>query len=413
MPRVVTPLTDMQVKRAKPKDKPYKLADGGGLYLEIMPTGSKLWRMKFIQASGKESRLSFSGYPEVSLTKARAARANVREQKAAAIDPGQAKRDAKRAQADAAIHTFEAMARQWLSKTAADRADSTQEKNTSWLERNIFPEIGTMPISTIKPRDVLVALQKIEARGAIESAHKIKQLCGQVFRYAVAAGLAERDVTADLRGALSAIPSSHYAAITDPAGVADLMRSIYAYSGGPYTAAALQLSPLVFQRPGELRSMEWTELDLDAAEWRIPGAKMKMKNDHIVPLSTQAIALLRGVEAISRHGRYVFPSIRTGERCMSENTINAALRSLGYGKEVMTGHGFRAMARTIMDEVLGERVDLIEHQLAHAVKDPNGRAYNRTAHLPARRAMMQRWADYLDALRAGAEVISGNFGHAA
>ncbi|SFM64480.1 tyrosine-type recombinase/integrase [Rugamonas rubra] len=413
MPRLVSPLTDIQVKNAKPKDKPYKLADGGGLYLEVMPTGSKLWRMKFRQASGKESRLSFGSYPEVTLTKARAARASARQLRANDVDPGQAKRDIKHAKAAAAVHTFEAMARQWLINTSADRAGSTQLKNTAWLERNIFPEIGAMPISTIKPRDVLAALRKIEARGAVESAHKIKQLCGQVFRYAVAAGLADRDVTADLRDALSTVPEAHYAAIIDPKQVAELLRSIHAYSGAPYATAALKLSPLVFQRPGELRSMEWTELDLDAAEWRIPGHKMKMKNDHIVPLATQAVALLRGLETMHGHGPYVFPSIRTGERCMSENTINAALRAMGYPKEKMTGHGFRAMARTIMDEVLGERVDLIEHQLAHAVKDPNGRAYNRTAHLPARRLMMQRWADYLDALRAGAQVITGTFGNVA
>lgn len=399
MPRIVKPLTETQISGAKAKDKAYKLADGGGLYLEVTPTGGKLWRMKYLQASGKESRLSFGKYPDVSLKKARAARASARELIADGIDPGKAKRDEKQAIADAAIHTFEAIARQWLAKTASTRAESTQEKNTSWLERNIFPEIGAMPVSTIKPRDVLLALQKIEARGAVESAHKIKQLCGQIFRHAVAVGLAERDVTVELKGALSAIPNNHYAAITEPSQVAPLLRAIYSYSGSPYTAAALKLSPMVFQRPGELRSMEWAEIDLDLAEWRIPGRKMKMKNDHIVPLSTQAVEILRSLEKLRGHGPYVFPSIRTGERCMSENTINAALRALGYAKEVMTGHGFRAMARTILDEVLGERVDLIEHQLAHAVKDPNGRAYNRTAHLPARREMMQRWADYLDTLR--------------
>lgn len=408
MPRLVSPLTDMQVKNAKPKDKPYKLADGGGLYLEVMPTGSKLWRMKFKQASEKESRLSFGRYPDVTLTQARVARGAARQLRAADIDPGKAKRDEKLTKAAAAVHTFEAIAREWLRKTAAERATSTQKKNTSWLEKNIFPAIGSMPISTIKPRDVLTALRKIEARGAIESAHKIKQLCGQVFRFAVAAGLAERDVTADLRDALSAVPEAHYAAITEPRQVAELLRSIYAYSGHPYATAALRLSPMVFQRPGELRSMEWSEVDLDAAEWRIPGHKMKMKNDHIVPLAIQAVDQLRGLQALTGDGRYVFPSVRTGARCMSENTINAALRSMGYGKEVMTGHGFRAMARTIMDEVLGERVDLIEHQLAHAVKDVNGRAYNRTAHLPARRKMMQRWADYLDQLRVGAVVIPMN-----
>ena len=263
-----------------------------------------------------------------------------------------------------------------------------------------------MPIFTIKPRNVLTALREIEARGAIESAHKIKQLCAQVFRFAVAAGLAERDVTADLRDALAAVPAAHYAATTGPKQVAELLRSIYVYTGYPYATAALKLAPMLFQRPGELRSMERTEIDLDGTEWRIPGHKMKMKNDHIVPLAAQAVELLRGLRIMTGHGQYVFPSVRTGQRCMSENTVNAVLRSMGYTKEMMTGHGFRAMARTIMDEVLGERVDLIEHQLAHAVKDPNGRAYNRTAHLPARREMMQRWANYLDKLRAGADVVS-------
>lgn len=400
MPKLAKPLTDTQVRTAKPRAKTYTLADGGGMYLEVASTGSKIWRLAYRQQGGKSNRLTFGAYPEVSLLEARAKRATARKVISDGGDPAQVKRDEKLAKSAAAAHTFEALAREWLAKTAADRADSTQKKNTSWLEKNIFPSVGAMPISKIKPRDVLVALHKIEARGAIESAHKIKQLCGQVFRFAVAAGLAERDVTADLRDALSAVPEAHYAAITEPNQVAGLLRSIYTYNGHPYATAALRLSPMVFQRPGELRSMEWTEIDLDGAEWRIPGHKMKMKNDHIVPLATQAVELLRGLHAVTGRGQYVFPSIRTDERCMSENTINAALRSMGYGKEVMTGHGFRAMARTIMDEVLGERVDLIEHQLAHAVKDPNGRAYNRTAHLPARRKMMQRWADYLDSLRA-------------
>lgn len=245
----------------------------------------------------------------------------------------------------------------------------------------------------------------MESRGAIDSAHRIKQICGQVFRHAVASGFAERDVTVDLKGALAAPERGHYAAITEPKGVAALLRSIDGYNGHPYALAALKLSPLVFVRPGELRAAEWAEIDLDAAEWRIPGYKMKMDNDHIVPLSSQALEVLRTVAALSGHGKFFFPSIRTTERCMSENTINAALRGLDYSKEVMTAHGFRGMARTILDEVLGERVDLIEHQLAHAVRDPNGSAYNRTSHLPARREMMLRWADYLDNLKIGAQVI--------
>jgi integrase len=339
-------------------------------------------------------------YPDVSLAKARARRQEARELLAEGIDPGAAKRDAKNAKLIAAQHTFEAVARLWLEKTKPERAAITQEKVQNWLTHDLFPALGSRPISTIKPRDVLVALQRIEARGANESAHRVKSLCGQVFRFAVAIGLAERDVTVDLKGALSSVKANHFAAITEPREAAKLLTAIHGYSGHPYAAAALKLAPLVFVRPGELRSAEWIEIDLDAAEWRIPGHKMKMQNDHIVPLAKQAVDILRALHAMTGHGKYVFPSIRTGDRCMSENTINAALRSLGFGKDVMTGHGFRAMARTILDEVLEERVDYIEHQLAHTVKDANGRAYNRTAHLPARRLMMQRWADYLDQLRS-------------
>lgn len=341
----------------------------------------------------------------MSLAKARQRREKAREQLADDIDPSQAKRDEKQAKVLAAAQTFETAAREWLRKTQANCAASTQGKITAWLEKDVFPSIGNKPISTIGPRDVLTAVQKMEARGAVDSAHRVKQICGQVFRFAVATGLAERDVTTDLRGALAVVPKTNYAAITEPKQAGNLMRSIYAYTGHPYAAAALKLSPLVFARPGELRGAEWSEIDLNTAEWRVPGTKMKMGVEHIVPLSIQAVEILREMQYLTGHGKYVFPSIRTGERCMSENTINAALRSMGYSKDVMTAHGFRAMARTILDEVLGERVDLIEHQLAHAVRDPNGRAYNRTAHLPARREMMQRWADYLDRLRKGADLV--------
>lgn len=355
---------------------------------------------------GKQKTLALGVYPAVTLADARARRNKARKLLANEIDPGMAKREDKQAKADAAANTFETVARVWLAKTAAKRAEVTQTRITTLLEHDVFPFIGKMPISAIKPRDVLdKAVRKIEARGSIDTAHRAKQICGQIFRYAVAVGMAERDVTADLRGALAAIPQSHFSAITEPKQAGELMRSIFDYTGHPCTMAALKLSPLVFVRPGELRTAEWAEIDLDAAEWRIPGNKMKMKIDHLVPLSTQAVALLRGVQPITGHGRYVFPSLRTGERPMSENTVNAALRGMGYSIEVHTAHGFRAMARTILDEVLGERVDLIEHQLAHTVKDPNGRAYNRTAHLPARREMMQRWSDYLDKVRIGADVI--------
>lgn len=405
MPKLAKPLTDAQARNAKSREKPYTLADGDGMYLEVMPTGKKIWRMAYRQANGKNNRLTFGPYPEVSLLEARAKRTAARKLKADDIDPGQFKRDEKQAKVIAATHTFEAVARTWLKKTVATRASTTQEKITNWLQKDVFPFIGSMPVSTIKALDILATVQKMEARGAVDSAHRVKQICGQVLRFGVATGLVERDVTADLKGALSVIPKTNYAAITEPKLAGELMRSIFSYIGHPYAIAALKLSPLLFVRPGELRAAEWTEINLDTAEWRIPGGKMKMKIDHLVPLSTQAVEILRSVQAMTGHGKYVFPSIRTYERCMSENTINAALRSMGYAKETMTAHGFRAMARTIMDEVLGERIDLIEHQLAHAVKDPNGRAYNRTAHLPARREMMQRWSDYLDTLRKGADVV--------
>lgn len=394
------PLTDTFVRQTKPsKPSGDKHADGGGMYLLVKPTG-KYWRMDY-RHLGARKTLALGIYPAVSLAKARKRRDEARELIADGIDPSVDKRAKKLIQLAAAANTFEAVARQWLEKTVADRAASTQGKLTTWLEKDAFPYIGKKPISTITTRDVLLTVQKMEARGVFESAHKLKRICGQVFRFGVASGLVERDVTTDLKGALAAIPKRYYAAITEPSEVAKLLRSIDAYYGHPYAIAALKLSPMLFVRPGELRSAEWSEFDLGAAAWRIPASKMKMKIEHVVPLPTQAIAILRELHRLTGNKKFVFPSIRSFDKCMSENTINAALRGMGYSKEVMTAHGFRAMARTIMDEVLGERVDLIEHQLAHAVKDPNGRAYNRTAHLPARKEMMQRWADYLDKLRKG------------
>ena len=400
----IVALTDTFTRNTKHTGKPTgdKHSDGGGMYLHITQAG-KYWRMNY-RFAGKQKTLAMGVYPAVSLAMARAKRDIARKLLADGTDPSTAKQADKQAKADAAVYTFELVAREWLTKTAADRMPTTQDKITSWLEKDVIPFIGTLPISTIGPRDVLTALRKMEARGALDSVQRVKQVCGQVFRYAVATGSAERDVTQDLKGALAKPTAGHFAAITEPKQAGALMRSIFDYTGFPITVTALKLSPLVFVRPGELRTMEWAEVDLDAAQWRIPGRKMKMKVDHLVPLAEQAVVLLRTLHPASGHGRYVFPSLRTGERPMSENTINAALRGMGYSAEVHSAHGFRAMARTIMDEVLGERVDLIEHQLAHAVKDPNGRAYNRTAHLPARRVMMQTWADYLDKLRMGADV---------
>lgn len=399
-------LTDTFVKTVKFSGKAAagdKHSDAGGLHLLVKEAG-KYWRLNY-RFMGKQKTLALGVYPAVSLAQARQQRDRAKKLLAQEIDPGAAKREDRQIKEAAAANTFEAVARQWLKATSANRAEVTQQKNESWLESDVFPLIGSMPITSIGPRDVLAVVRKVEARKAFDTAKRINQICGQVFRFAVAEGSAERDVTADLKGALQTAEKKHYAAITEPAKLAPLLRAIHAYGGHPAGLAALKLTPLVFVRPGELRSAEWAEFDLEAAEWRIPGAKMKMKNDHIVPLSRQALEILRELHPVTGHGRFVFPSLRTGERCMSENTVNAALRGMGYSNEVQTAHGFRATARTILDEVLGERVDLIEHQLAHAVKDANGRAYNRTAHLPARREMMQHWADYLDKLRQGADVI--------
>ena len=381
-----------------------KHADGGGMYLLVKAAG-KYWRMDY-RFADKRKTLALGTYPEITLSVARQRREAARKQLAHNVDPSEAKQEAKAAQVAVLANTFENVARDWFVKTDADRAATTTKKIDNWFTHDVYPYLGAMPISAIGPRDVLACLRHMETRGALESVQRVKQHIGQVFRFAVATGSAERDPTPDLKGALTKAAPGHFAAITEPKQAGVMMRAIYAYSGHPQVQTALKLSAMLFVRPGELRSMEWTELDLDTAEWRIPGSKMKMKVDHLVPLSTQALALIEAMKPLTGTRRYVFPSIgRSEDRPMSENTINSALHGMGISKETHSAHGFRAMARTIMDEVLGERVDLIEHQLAHAVKDPNGRAYNRTAHLPARRAMMQRWSDYLDKIRIGADVI--------
>lgn len=395
------PITDTFTRQVKHSGASAgdKYTDGEGMYLLVKSSG-KYWRLNY-RFGGKQKTLALGVYPAVGLADARKKRAEARTRLAAGEDPGTAKKAAQRAQATAAGSTFEVVARAWLEKSGARRAENTQSRVTSWFERDVFPAFGSLPIADVRPGDVLDMLKVIEARGAIDSAHRVRGYCSLVFESAMVRELVGQDPTRGLLPELAAKKVSHFAAITDPAKVGDLLRAIDDYRGHPFATAALKLAPIVFVRPGELRAAEWVEFDLDGALWTIPGPRMKMGIDHIVPLADQAVALLRDLHRITGSGKYAFPSIRTAKVCMSENTVNAALRSMGYPKEVMTGHGFRAMARTIMDEVLGERVDLIEHQLAHQVKDVNGRAYNRTAHLPARREMMQRWADYLDKLRLG------------
>ena len=398
------PLTDPAVRNAKATEKPLKLADEKGLFLLVSPAGGKWWRLKY-RFGGKEKLLSLGTYPDIGLKDARHRRDEARRLLADSVDPGEHRKAKKQARADLAANSFEVIAREWFAKFEPTWTDGHSEKIIRRLERDIFPKLGHRPIADLKAPELLACIRKIEARDALETAHRALQNCGQVFRYAIATGRAERDPAADLRGALPPVKETHHAAITDPSAVGGLLRAIDGYGGSLITQCALRLAPLVFLRPGELRQAEWSEFDLDKGEWNISAERMKMKEAHLVPLSAQAIAILREIHALTGHGRYVFPSARTGERPMSNNAINAALRRMGYAKDEMSGHGFRAMARTILDEVLGVRTDFIEHQLAHAVRDPNGRAYNRTAHLAERSKMMQQWADYLDKLKAGAEVI--------
>jgi integrase len=351
--------------------------------------------------------LAFGTYPEISLDQARQKREEARKQVTADIDPGENKKAIKAAKAESATNSFEIIAREWGQK----KVNGWEEKNNRskrMLEKNISPWLGNKPITDILPKHILDCLRRVEDRGTIETAHRTLQITGQVFRYAVATGRVDRDLTPDLRGALPPAKGEHFAAITEPKQVAELLRAIDTYQGSFTALCALRLAPLVFVRPGELRAAQWNDVDLEAKEWRYLVTKTNVQ--HIVPLSTQAVTILKELQPLTGHLQYLFPSERTprGDRCMSENTINAALKRLGYGKDVMTGHGFRAMARTILDEILGWRVDFIEHQLAHAVKDPNGRAYNRTAHLPERHKMMQAWADYLDGLKRGADIIPIN-----
>lgn len=403
MAKKVIQLSDAKVRNARPRETEYRLFDGGGLFLLVTTSGGKYWHFKY-RFEGKEKRISFGPYPEIPLDEARAKRAEARRQIVNGIDPGAVKKAMKQT-TTAEAETLEMIAREWFVKFSPTWAPSHAETNFARLKRDIFPWIGSKPIKEVKAPDLLACLRRVEARGALEVARRLRALAGQIFRYAVATGRAERDCAADLKGAIPPPAEKHHSAITDPKEVAPLLRAIDGYEGGFVVKCALRLAPLLFVRPGELRHAEWTEIDLERAVWEIPAKKMKMKQPHIVPLCRQSIDILKELKPLTGTSRYVFPSGRSFTRPMSENAILAALRGMGYEKGVMTGHGFRAMARTILDEVLQVRPDYIEHQLAHAVRDPNGRAYNRTAFLPERQEMMALWADYLDGLKQGAQVI--------
>ena len=394
-------LTNTKIRNTKPGKKTIKLYDERGLYLETSPNGGKWWRLKY-RFNGKEKRLSLGVYPDVSLKDARDRRDEARKLLANDIDPSENRKARKASQADGGGNSLEVVAREWLAKHSPNWAAAHGDRIIRRLERDIFPWMGEKPIGGIAAPELLAVIQRIENRGALETAHRALGNCSQVFRYAVATGRAERDPTGDLRGALPPARGEHFSAVTDPKQVAEILRAMDGYEGTLTVRCALRLAPLVFVRPGELRKAEWADIDLKAAEWRY--MVTKTGTQHIVPLSRQAVELLRELQPLTGRGRYVFTGARSKDRPMSDNAILAAMRRMGIGKEEMSGHGFRAMARTILDEVLGIRPDFIEHQLAHAVRDPNGRAYNRTAHLPERRKMMQDWADYLDKIKNSAKI---------
>lgn len=404
MAKRITPLSDIQVKNAKAKEKEYKLFDGGGLYLLVTISGGRLWRFKY-RFNEKEKQLAFGAYPIITLADARQRREDAKKLLANCVDPGETKKAQKAALGEQDMNTFEVIAREWHSKFAHTWVPSHAQHKLERLEKNVFPWIGKRPIKEITAPEVLAVLRRMEARNILDTAHRVRFECSSIFRYAVATGRADRDPVADLKGALPPVKNGHHAAPTDPKAVAPLLRAIADFTGSFVVKCALQLAPLLFVRPGELRAAEWSEFNFEAAEWNIPAEKMKMKVAHLVPLSRQALQVLNELRPLTGHSRYVFPCHRSPLRCMSENAVNAGLRRMGFEKSEITGHGFRAMARTILDEVLQVRPDFIEHQLAHAVKDPNGRAYNRTAHLDERKKMMQLWADYLDGLKAGAKII--------
>lgn len=397
-------LSDTAIRKAKPGEKPIKLRDGGGLYLLLQPDGARWWRVDYRRPiTSKRNTLSLGVYPLVGLAEAREKHQAAKKLLAAGIDPGLQRKAERAISADRAANSFAAVAEELLTQRASKLAEGSAVRERRLLEKDLAPYLGDLPIADITAPVLLVALRKIEARGAIETAHRARVLAGQVFRYAIATGRAERNPAADLIGALAQPKPGHFASLTEPQEVAPMLRALYGYYGTPAVMAALKLAPLVFVRPGELRHARWADIDLKAGEWRYVASKTETQ--HIVPLATQAVEILQDLYPLTGRGEFVFPSVRDRKRPMSENTVTAALRRMGYDGNTMTGHGFRAMARTILDEVLGFRPDFIEHQLAHAVRDPNGRAYNRTAHLAERRKMMQAWADYLDTLRADVNVV--------
>lgn len=396
-------LSDITVRKSKAESKAYKLSDGGGMYLEVMPNGSKYWRLKY-RFNGKEKKLALGVYPDVSLALARERMHDARKLLATGTDPSENKKAVKAAKFDKSANSFEVVAREWISSHMANKAKSHRDKVIRRFELYIFPWLGTKPISDITAPQVLETLKRIEKLGILETAHRALQTSGQVFRYAVQTGRALRDVTVDLKVALPPARTVHMASFTEPSDVAELLRAIDGFKGTITVQCALRLAPLVFVRPSELRMAKWADIDLDTAEWRY--LVSKTQTDHLVPLPQQAIEILKEIQPLSGHGEYVFMGGHSPLKPMSESAINAALKRMGYDtKTQITGHGFRAVARTILHERLNIDPHIIEHQLAHKVPDTLGATYNRTKFIEQRTIMMQKWADYLDELKSGVKII--------
>lgn len=408
MPKKTLPLTDVAIRNAKVAGKPVKMFDGAGLFLQVTPTGGKLWRFKYL-FDGKEKLLALGKWPDVGLKMARQRRDEARALVAQGVDPSEKrKQDKTEAEAQAAedTNTFEVVARDWHARQIQVWSESHATKIMGRLELHLFPAFGNVAITALRAPTILPTLREIEAKGNHETAKRLRQYCEAVFTFAISTGIAERNVGADLRGALAPCRVTNRPAIVDPKGVGQLLRAIDGYQGGPVTVAALKLAPFVFVRPGELRQAEWAEIDLDASDgprWSIPAEKMKMRRDHVVPLARQAVEIIEDLRPLTGHGRFLFPCNRTIGRCMSNMTLNAALRRLGYEQGEMCAHGFRAMASTLLNE-LGWGSDIIEAQLAHIEQNKIRAAYNRALYLPERRKLMQAYADHLDALKAGARV---------
>lgn len=397
-------LASVTVSKTLPSDKIIKLSDGYGLSLVIMPNGGKYWRYNYRYA-GKQKTFSLGTFPQVSLSEARNLHRQAYNQVLDNIDPSAVRRTEKVMRSLSAGNTFELIANEWLDVHMEDKTEGNRIRAIRILNNDLFPFIGKQAIKDITPSELLAVLRRIEARGAVSSAHRARSICKQIYVYAISLDCCERNIAQDLQGVLKVVKEKHRAAIVNQQQLGKLLRDIDASASGIVVKTAMQISPILFQRPGEIRHMEWQEVDFDSGVWKIPAEKMKMRNDHYVPLPRQVVSLLERLHPVTKHGRYVFPSPRGASRCMSENGVRTALRDLGYSNEVITPHGFRATARTLLAEDLGYPAELIEHQLAHAVKDPNGRAYNRTSFLDKRHEMMQSWADYLDKLKAEASLV--------